>query len=176
MCQMQSLDAKPDIYCALDLEIGSIHLQFPATDDDVSHAMAVLRQSLQQMELAIEDIEKAELTLAEALNNIVEHAVYPDRNSQIFLRVEREQDTLICLIRDKGRPMPGGKPPVGKSVKPDVARNMLPEGGFGWIMIQHLTKSLKYQRIKGENHLELIMPLAGAPNIAGPEVQGQHSP
>ncbi|NOX39384.1 MAG: ATP-binding protein [Alphaproteobacteria bacterium] len=176
MCQMQPLDAKPNIYCALDLEIGSLHLQFPATDDDVSQAMAILRQSLQQMELAIEDIEKAELTLAEALNNVVEHAVYPDRNSQIFLRVEREQDTLICLIRDKGRPLPGAKPPVGKPVDPNVARNMLPEGGFGWIMIQHLTKSLKYRRIKGENHLELVMPLANGPECPDPDVLGPHSP
>ncbi len=176
MCQMQPLDANPDICCALDLEIGRLHLQFPATDDDVSHAMAILRQSLKQMELAIEDIEKAELTLAEALNNVVEHAVYPDRNSQIFLRVEREQDTLICLIRDKGRPLPGAKPPVGKSVDPNAARSMLPEGGFGWIMIQHLTKSLKYRRIKGENHLELVMPLASGPECQVSEVHGHPPP
>jgi len=53
---------------------------------------------------------------------------------------------------------------------------MLPEGGFGWIMIQQLTKSLKYQRIKGENHLELIMPLASAPDVARSDIQRPTSP
>jgi serine/threonine-protein kinase RsbW len=173
---MQHLNANSNICCDLDLESGNVHLVFPATDNDVSSAMTLLRHSLQRLDLSVEDIEKAELTLAEALNNVVEHAVYPDQDPHIILRIEREQDVLICLIRDKGRPLPGAKPPVGKSVNPNVSRNMLPEGGFGWIMIQQLTKSLKYQRIKGENHLELIMPLASTPDVARSNIQRPPSP
>jgi len=75
MCQMQHLNANSNIYCDLDLESRNVHLLFPATNNDVSSAMTLLRHSLQRLDLSVEDIEKAELTLAEALNNVVEHAV-----------------------------------------------------------------------------------------------------
>ncbi len=93
----------------------------------------------------------AELVLAEALNNIVEHA-YDRENGQIEVRLHQTAGRLSCDVFDAGAPMPEGELPAGLAQIIDQDDD-LPEGGFGWFLIRTLTEELTYRRINARNHL-----------------------
>ena len=97
------------------------------------------------------DRGSAELVLAEALNNIVEHA-YDTPHGQIELQLRRSPGRLHCDFFDDGVAMPNGKLPAGlaQQLGPD---HDLPEGSFGWFLIRTLTADLNYARIDARNHL-----------------------
>jgi len=97
----------------------------------------------------------AEVVLAEALNNIVEHA-YAGQPGELDLRVETVAGGVRCLIVDHGRPMPGGAPPEGHA--PRIDPRDLPEGGFGWFLIRALARDIGYRRCEGRNHLSFLLP------------------
>ena len=102
-------------------------------------------------QLSVEVRGNAEVVLAEALNNIVEHA-YAKSDGHIDLRLQRRPDRVLCDIVDHGALMPGGALPAGLSQPIGVDKD-LPEGGFGWFLIRSLTENLVYQRIDARNHL-----------------------
>lgn len=93
----------------------------------------------------------AELVLAEALNNIVEHA-YALHPGEIELWLHMTGTGILCRITDSGAPMPGAALPAGLLPPPD-AQGDLPEGGFGWFLIRSLAQDLDYRRVQGRNEL-----------------------
>jgi serine/threonine-protein kinase RsbW len=98
-----------------------------------------------------------ELVIAEALNNIVEHA-YSGQTGDIEIDVKLENDGLKFTIVDDGLPMPGNSLPPGHRVTLDIEED-LPEGGFGWYLIRTLTQDLQYSRTQNRNFLRFRMPL-----------------
>lgn len=92
----------------------------------------------------------AELVLAEVLNNVVEHA-YAGAPGEIDLRLGLLPGSLLCMVRDRGRPMPGERLPGG--ALPVILPDDPPEGGFGWHLIRSLSQDLRYRRAGGRNHL-----------------------
>jgi len=137
----------------------AIALRFAATSSDVRSSMILVRNLLGVMDLADDDIGKVELVLAEALNNVVEHACVDRADHLVFLELSQDAGRLECRICDPGRPMPYTLLPEGKAPDPDVALDDLPEGGFGWMLIHELSEEVKYQRIGDENHLILSIPV-----------------
>lgn len=96
-----------------------------------------------------------EIVLAEACTNIVEHAL-PDRPDAMFtLSAWLRDDRLVVRLRDRGHPMPGGYPPP-PHVGPPRA-DTLPEGGFGWSIINRLCRQVRFDRCAGENRLDLVI-------------------
>ncbi len=93
----------------------------------------------------------AEIVLAEALNNIVEHA-YARQSGEIEITLQLRPNELVCRITDTGLPMPGSKLPDG-ALAPHLATGGLPEGGFGWYLIRSLSHDLSYHRENGRNLL-----------------------
>ncbi|MFV0493266.1 MAG: ATP-binding protein [Pseudorhodobacter sp.] len=89
----------------------------------------------------------AELALAEALNNIVEHG-YAGQSGDIDIEIHQEKDGLFCQIHDAGRAFPGGKLPKG--IFPDL-KGELPEGGFGWALIHAVAEDICYERCHRRN-------------------------
>ena len=104
-----------------------------------------------------------EIALAEALNNVVEHAYGarppPDPLYAIRIDVTRSGAQLEVCIRDFGAALPGLALPEGRLPDANVARDALPEGGFGWFLIRELTTRLHYVQVDGENCLELSFNL-----------------
>ena len=70
---------------------------------------------------------------------------------------------LNVEIVDHGGELPEGKLPIGEMASLDVELEDLPEGGFGWFMIHHLTKDVRYDRVNGENHLNLRLAVGTTP-------------
>ncbi|MBI1173023.1 ATP-binding protein [bacterium] len=101
--------------------------------------------------LSADCLSTTEIVLAEALNNVVEHA-YARFAGEIEVELRRDSDQLRFHIKDKGLPMPDAEPPAG--YPPAVGSfDDLPEGGFGWFLIRTLSCDLAYRR---EGDLNLL--------------------
>lgn len=120
-----------------------------------------------------EVISRLELALAEVLNNICEHGARDEaerldgriHSPLIHLCVVRHVGGIACAVTDDGKPLPPEcldprtLPYIGAPEEDDDALLMLPEGGFGWYLIQDLTASLSYFREGRRNFLAFIVPV-----------------
>ena len=121
-----------------------------ATTLDVREGLRGLMASPLVRNLSQDCLGTTELVLAEALNNVVEHA-YAAYPGQIEVEVTRDACHLRFHIRDQGVPMPGAEPPAGRLPAAEGFDD-LPEGGFGWFLIRSLAPDLAYRR-EGERNL-----------------------
>ncbi|MFB2533002.1 ATP-binding protein [Paracoccus sp. p4-l81] len=132
--------------------------------------------------LASDRLSRLELALAEVLNNIVEHGYGTGRAGLIHLSIVPGRKGLSCAVADDGPPLPGdclteratpltpaltGADPSGT---PQDRLLHLPEGGFGWLLIQGLTQNLCYFRENNRNILAFFLPDEGEANAATPPV------
>lgn len=103
-----------------------------------------------------------EIALAEIINNIVEHA-YSDRSDgKIQVDISRDGSLLLFEIRDNGAPLPGGELPAGDPPDVSGARDTLPEGGFGWMLIRSIAQEVHYTYADGNNLLHVSFDLGDA--------------
>ena len=126
---------------------------FRATFQNVRLAIERALTALEPLNLADEETNSIELVLAEALNNVVEHAYDETTPGDIKLVLRHGRAGLLVEIRDSGKPMPNGKTPVGEHPSLSMTNNELPEGGFGWFLIREVARDLIYDRENGENFL-----------------------
>jgi len=148
--------ADPPFFAVPDAAPG-LAFDFPATVAAVRDGLAQVLSSPGLAELAEEDRGTAELLLAEALNNVVEHA-YARWPGDIRLTLARQGTGLAVCICDQGLPMPGATPPKGEL--PSIgALADLPEGGFGWFLIRSLAQELTYHRHADRNELRFYIPV-----------------
>ena len=129
-----------------------------------SEVRKVLRRAVARFnrQISSEDAGTLELTLAEILNNIVEHAYADIPPGPVVLSLHRQGGSLTCQIEDHGHPMPGLRLPEGRMQ--DLASEIMDiaEGGWGWALIRAMTTGLEYERLHNTNRLTFRLPLAGA--------------
>lgn len=136
-------------------------IRFNSSKAAVRQALAEVRQELAPLGLDIEELQIVELVLAEALNNIVEHAyAQPVPDDMITICGDHRANGLHFRIVDRGGAMPDGKPPLGNTQPISAEIEDLPEGGFGWFLIRDLAKDVCYRRIGTENRLDLRLAIA----------------
>lgn len=109
--------------------------------------------------LCQQDAAKLELALAEVMNNVVEHA-YAGHRGRIALSVGLSRAALLCRVTDRGAALPGLvlpriAPPGNRP--DDVAA--LSEGGWGWHLLQSLTRDIVYARTGSRNRLSFRIDL-----------------
>lgn len=120
----------------------------------VREAVSTIRTSLEALHLSEEELVSVELVVAEALNNIVDHAYPPNSDGEIRIKLRQRPRGVMVEIRDDGTPMPNGRAPLGDHPLTDkLGTNDLPEGGFGWFLIREIARDLIYDRKDGENFL-----------------------
>ncbi len=136
------------------------HLVFQSTVKDVRRALDTLFNGFRPLCLPAEESGTIELVLAEVLNNVVEHAYENRPNGRIELHAEQMPDGFRFEVIDEGREMPDGKLPSGHLVPIDTDLTTIPEGGFGWFLIQDLATDIHYRRSDGKNHLSFCIAVA----------------
>lgn len=137
-----------------------VEISLRSDETEVRDALGRLLMALDPLELDIEEAGTVELVLAEALNNIVEHAYPPEHQGPIWIKCQQRADGLHLRIADKGEMMPDGQLPVGMAQNVDVSLMDLPDGGFGWFLIKDLAKDVSYHRVGQMNQLELRLAVA----------------
>ncbi len=101
-----------------------------------------------------------QLVLAEALNNVVEHALAGTQGKTLVeIRGSLSDRGLELIIIDEGTQMPKGEAPRTRAPDVDVEMVDLPEGGFGWFMINTLAQEVSYDRVGRFNHLTLRLAI-----------------
>ena len=150
---------QPDCDCAAAdrRRLGGLHLKIVLEPrfEAVRTALADALAGLGYLGLSNEERGTLEIVLAEALNNVVEHAA---RAGGIELRINGAGRTLRCAVIDDGEPMTGTI--AERAAPPDPFR--LDEGGFGCFLIAALAEDVRYVSRAGRNRLSFRLPLEGA--------------
>ncbi|MGL4319990.1 MAG: ATP-binding protein [Paracoccaceae bacterium] len=131
-------------------------LAFPATFGHVRDALAALMAGPVLADVSDDDKGTAELVLAEAMNNIVEHAYAETGQGEITLTLWQSEGEVACRITDRGASMPDEILPEGL-LADHTAEDELPEGGFGWYLIRSLSRDLRYIRLGTLNELTFVL-------------------
>jgi serine/threonine-protein kinase RsbW len=130
-----------------------------ASDGAVRAALASMRFYLRGSGLDDDACGTAEIVLAEALNNVVEHAYGGGGCGDIRVTLVPRDGALTAEIVDWGAALPGLSPPAGRLPPLGGTIGGMPEGGFGWFLIRTLSDSLCYKRHGRENRLSLCLAL-----------------
>ena len=136
----------------------AFHRRIAADGMAVRALLYEMRDWLSQVGLDDASCGKIEIALAEALNNVVEHA-YAGTPGAIRMEMTHTEGDLQVTLRDKGAALPRLRPPAGHPPALHDERDALPEGGFGWFLIRNLTRGLHYAHDAGENRLTLVFDL-----------------
>lgn len=139
------------------------HLEFESSPIAVRTALGRIIDGLGPLSLDPEEIGTIEIVMAEALNNVVEHA-YPegDPPGPVEIDCAHRDSGLHFRVIDRGRPLPNGDMPIGEAARVDVDMMDMPEGGFGWFIIKDLAREVQYQRRGEHNVLNLRLAVAKA--------------
>lgn len=119
-------------------------------------------------EVNADTLGRLELVLAEVMNNVAEHAALPaagqdagqapGHRPSIHLSIVRHETGLACAVSDDGVSLP--EDCVLPRGLPVMDLSDLPEGGFGWYLIQDLTQALCYYREEQRNFLAFSVPFS----------------
>jgi len=133
---------------------------YDATEDGVRCVLRDMRSWLAGMGLDEDFCGTAEIALAEALNNVAEHAYPGDASGTAQVELRLTPEGCEFDLTDDGRPMPGLSLPAGQLPPMGGRREAQPEGGFGWFMIRTLSDRLTYTRKAGTNHVHMRLPFS----------------
>jgi len=136
-----------------------MEMDFPGTEPAVRVALDNMQGSLTAAGLGADVAGRFEIVMAEALNNVVEHAYEQFPSGRIAVTLSWDSAHVYCRIVDEGKALPGHKPPKGRPKPDDCAFDDLPEGGFGWHLIHTLAQDVRYIREVDKNQLSFAIPL-----------------
>ncbi|MDH3538164.1 MAG: ATP-binding protein [Gammaproteobacteria bacterium] len=127
-----------------------------ALPERIPEAIEMITQTGSVVGLTSRMCFEMQVALAEALNNIVEHALPDNRKEKIFIDCQKNGNYFEINLCDRGNPI---------STNPD---HRFPEhdekGGRGWPIIFRWMDQVEYNHARGWNHLTLKKAL---PTIAG---------
>ncbi len=116
-----------------------------------------MQSDLTEAGLGIDKAAKMALICAEALNNIVEHALPGRKDGWIEVLIDPAPPGRL-VFRDNGGPMQGGLPRAGSAPDPHAPRQQISEGGYGWVLIHSLAACVDYTHTDGQNIVRITLP------------------
>lgn len=144
------------------------HRVFRAQSDAVRSVLIDVRRRFAG-EVCDDTLGRLELVLAEVINNVTEHgtgrAIKPPglpggTAPLVHLCIVGHDSGLACAITDDGPSVPDEC--LLPRDLPQRGLGDLPEGGFGWFLIQDLTQALCYYREDRRNFLAFSVPYGRA--------------
>lgn len=137
----------------------NLHLRLNADQETVTNTVQKVIRWLGENGIDEETSGELEIVMAEALNNVVEHAYGFRQEGEIRLNLSITDAHIVVNIIDKGARFSGPPPPMENDVA-NLSIFDLPEGGFGWNLIHTLTDAVDFDHLKDENRLKLLRRLA----------------
>jgi serine/threonine-protein kinase RsbW len=135
-----------------------LQVAIKSVQSEVTNVVSRITGWLNSHSLAANVVGELELVLAEALNNVVEHAYMYVEEGEIEIIVVLTGESLRTRITDSGRKFDG--PPPFKDLDIDNCDfEELPEGGFGWNLIRTLTDEVEFEHKNDQNRLTLTRNL-----------------
>ena len=134
----------------------SLRFALISEPQSVRQVLKRINEAFSESDVPADRLNDLEIVLAEALNNIVEHA-YSENTSTIEITVSHNAKNICVSLQDRGKHMPGGKVPLGETPSLSGDKQELPEGGFGWALIHELTTDLTYRREGDTNITEFCV-------------------
>lgn len=135
-----------------------MEMDFPGTDPAVRVALGNMQDTLARTGMDPDIIGRFEIVMAEALNNVVEHAYARFPSGRIAVTLQWTGTGVTCTIVDEGEELPGHTTPKGRAKPEECAFEDLPEGGFGWHLIHTLAQDVRYIRSANQNRLSFCIP------------------
>lgn len=129
---------------------------------EASDAVARVGKWLAHESVEQECIGDVTLVLAEALNNVIEHAYGTEKSGDIQIKSTLRAQTMSVQIIDMGKPFDGPPDEVVLNAEKYELSEM-PDGGFGWFLIKSLTEDIHFSHDGGKNKLTLVVALRLAP-------------
>ncbi len=90
-----------------------------------------------------------EISLTEALNNVIKHGYKGDETKSIEIEVVKDGSILVIKVVDEGEPRKNLEIPKLDFDPKDIQN--LPESGMGLYIISQLMDEMDYMNIKGKN-------------------------
>jgi len=138
---------------------GRAQLRFPSGSGSVAAALNEVRSFLDSQGLARDLVDDAEIALAEAVNNVEEHAYSGETGLPVAVDLQIDDLSLLCAIKDRGTSLADKPLPPDRMLRPDPDKPELwPEGGFGWPILYRLTEDIRYECKAGWNELSFRIP------------------
>lgn len=103
-------------------------------------------------------LNDVELSVVEAVNNVIKHGYHGKRGSSVEIKVSLKTDRVVIEIMDQAPPMPEGvataRPGSPFNFDPALLEQ-LPESGMGLALIQMTMDEVSYASEAGVNRLTL---------------------
>lgn len=158
---------------------AALKLQVPIGHDAIRTALQEWRCWADRACVGPDLAGRAEIVLAEVLNNITEHghAGLDTIAAKVVLYCRLQSEGLRMVVIDHGLPVPQGLcVPQAHPFEGDGGIANLPEGGFGWHLIRELTCELDLRSDALGNRLCFLVPLHQGDHAAGPQATGPRTP
>lgn len=137
---------------------GETRISFTAGETAVPDVLRTVVASLQRRHVHQDDIDSAQIVLAELLNNVEEHAYDGRAGGAVTLQMDLTEGHVSFSIFDHGKPMPEGPLPEGRLPEIDATQpETWPEGGFGWAIVRQLCKDVRYRRSGLTNEWHVVI-------------------
>ncbi len=143
---------------------ASIRLEIDSDLDKVALVARAVRALCADI-LGSDDADAVELSLVEAINNVIEHGYQGEGGRDVQVLVGLSADEVVIEVIDHAAPM---QPELLDQATQDRfafdESNLegLPEGGMGLALIRMNMDAVEYRSAGGENHLWMVKRVASA--------------
>jgi serine/threonine-protein kinase RsbW len=138
--------------------VSSISLSIDSDLDKVSLLSRAVRALCQDL-MGPDDLDAVELSLVEAINNVIKHGYQGERGKDVQVAVGLQADQVVIDIIDHAPPMPpqvleqNSEDPFAFD-ETDLAD--IPEGGMGLALIRMNMDEVEYLSNASENRLRMV--------------------
>lgn len=121
---------------------------------NVSSVCFIVKTFCEEHKICDEKIKEVELSIAEALNNIIKHSYKSVESNKINIELKVDSDKLVIDLTDYGTARKNLHKPVLEFDPNDV--HSLPEGGMGLYIIDQLMDENNYVSDGNKNVFTLV--------------------
>ncbi len=120
----------------------------------ISKLSTKVRLFLKKESISEENLNAIDISLVEALNNVVEHSYKMQEGNKIELQVEVKPNEIIMSLSDWGAARTNFQKAKLEFDPEDI--DNLPEGGMGLFIIEQLMDTTDYFSNEGKNTYKLV--------------------